>query len=136
MQKWLKKPGGVNRVLHSAAAFRKQYGLRGARQKAFQKAYRYLRERMQYLRYAEYRRWGVPLGSGVTEAGCKAVYTQRLKLSGMRWQKAGAQMILNLRVLHLSGVWEAAYARVLAATGEAKVWGQGGAERSEAENAA
>jgi hypothetical protein len=38
MQKWLKKPGGVNRVLHSAAALRQQYGLRGKRQVAFRKA--------------------------------------------------------------------------------------------------
>jgi hypothetical protein len=136
MQKWLKKPGGVNRVLHSAAAFRDQYDLRGKRRTAFQKAYRYLRDRMAYMRYAEYQRQGIPLGSGVTEAGCKTVYTQRLKLSGMRWQKAGAQLILNLRVLQLSGVWDAAYARVLASFEEAKVWGQPAAAESTAKIAA
>jgi hypothetical protein len=109
MQKWLLKPGGVNRVLHSAAAFRTMYELKGEKQKAFGTAYRYLRKRMKYMRYAEYRRVGVPRGSGVTEAGCKTVYTQRLKLSGMRWKKAGAQTVLNLRVLQLSGVWDEAY---------------------------
>jgi hypothetical protein len=109
MQKWLKKPGGVNRVLHSAAAFRELYCLRGNKRIDFQRAYRYLRDRMQFMRYHEYRSLGVPLGSGITEAGCKTVYTQRLKLSGMRWQQRGAQTILNLRVLQLSGVWEAAY---------------------------
>jgi hypothetical protein len=136
MQKWLKKPGGVNRVLHSAAAFRDQHDLRGKRRTAFHKAYRYLRERMKYMRYADYQRQGVPLGSGVTEAGCKTVYTQRLKLSGMRWQKAGAQLILNLRVLQLSGVWDAAYARVLANFEEVKVWGQQALAENAAENAA
>jgi hypothetical protein len=136
MQKWLLKPGGVNRVLHSAAAFCQQYGLRGQRRAAFQKAYRYVRGRMAYMRYADYRRQGVPLGSGVTEAGCKTVYTQRLKLSGMRWQKAGAQLILNLRVLQLSGVWDAAYAQVLAEFEEPKVWGQQPAEENEAKGAA
>ncbi len=136
MQKWLKKPGGVNRVLHSAAAFRAQYALRGKRRTAFQKAYRYVRDRMPYMRYAEYQRQGIPLGSGVTEAGCKTVYTQRLKLSGMRWHKAGAQLILNLRVLQLSGVWDAAYARVLASFEEAKVWGQQAAAENAVEIAA
>lgn len=124
LQKWLKKPGGVNRVLHSAAALRELYGLRGKKREEFQRAYRYLRDRMQYLRYAEYRTWGVPLGSGITEAACKTVYTQRLKLSGMRWKRPGAQMILNLRVLQLSGVWEAAYERVLHQYEEPKVPGQ------------
>jgi hypothetical protein len=124
MQKWMLKPGGVNRVLHSAAAWRDRYGLQGVKRSDFQKAYRYLRSRMQYMRYAEYRRVGVPLGSGVTEAGCKTVYTQRLKLSGMRWHKAGAQTILNLRVLQLSGVWDEAYARVLKEYREPKVGDQ------------
>jgi hypothetical protein len=136
MQKWLKKPGGVNRVLHSAAAFREQYGLRGKKRAAFQKAYGYLRKRMKYMRYAEYRRLGVPLGSGVTEAACKTVYTQRLKLSGMRWQKAGAQTVLNLRVLQLSGVWDVAYGRVLASYEEAIVWGPKAAAGHKAEKAA
>ena len=136
MQKWLLKPGGVNRVLHSAAALRTHYGLQAKKRAAFQRAYRYLRDRMPYLRYAEYRRLGVPLGSGVTEAGCKTVYTQRLKLSGMSWEKAGAQTILDLRVLHLSGVWEEAYARVLAGLEEAKVRGQGAFHGKRAEKAA
>jgi hypothetical protein len=121
MQRWLKKPGGAQRVLHSAAALRSRQGLRGKRQSEFEKAYRYLRDRLPYLRYADYQRQGLPLGSGVTEAGCKTVYTQRLKLSGMRWQKAGAQQILNLRVLLLSGVWEAAWTGVLANVEEAQV---------------
>jgi hypothetical protein len=124
MQRWMLKAGGVNRVLHSAAAWRDRYGLQGVKRTEFQKAYRYLRTRMKYMRYAEYRRVGVPLGSGVTEAGCKTVYTQRLKLSGMRWQKAGAQTILNLRVLQLSGVWDEAYARVLREYRQPKVGDQ------------
>ena len=136
MQRWLLKPGGVNRLLHSAAAYRDGSGLSGKKRKEFGKAYRYLRDRMKYLNYAEYRRLGVPVGSGVTEAACKTVYTQRLKLSGMRWQKAGAQTILELRVLQLSGVWDQAYRRVLAEFQEAQVRGQSGSHEKLHENAA
>jgi len=125
MSKWLLKPGGVNRVLHSAAAFRDRTTLGKTAKAEFAKAYRYLRNRMRWMRYAEYRRVGVPLGSGVTEAACKTVYTQRLKLSGMRWKKAGAQTVLDLRVLQLSGVWAAAYQRVLEDRKQPQVWGQG-----------
>jgi hypothetical protein len=124
MQKWLLQPGGVNRVLHSAAALRDRCQLRGTKVRDFGRAYRYLRDRMQYMRYAEYRAHGVPRGSGVTEAACKTVYTQRLKLSGMRWQQPGAQTILNLRVLLLSGVWDTAYENVLQRLDEAQVRGQ------------
>jgi hypothetical protein len=124
MQKWLLKPGGVNRVLHSAAALRELHLQAKKKKTAFQRAYRYLRDRMKYMRYAEYRSLGVPLGSGITEAACKTVYTQRLKLSGMRWKQSGAQTILNLRVLQLSGVWEAAYERMLNQYEEVKVASQ------------
>jgi hypothetical protein len=123
MQKWLLEPGGLNRVLHSAAAYRKRYGLAGRKEKEFATAYNYLSRRMPCMRYAAYRRLGVPLGSGVTEAGCKTIYTQRLKLSGMRWKKAGATAVLDLRVLLLSGVWDAAYRRVLDNFEEPKVVG-------------
>lgn len=136
MQRWLLKPGGANRVLHSAAALRELYGLRGKKRSAFQGAYRYLRERLAYLRYADYRRWGMPLGSGVTEAACKTVYTQRLKLSGMSWGKAGAQRILELRVLLLSGVWQEAYARVLTGVEQAQVRGPWAPCQEKAEKAA
>lgn len=113
MLKLLLKPGGANRVLHSAAAFRDQSRLRGKVLVEFEKAYGYIRDRMAYLHYAEYRRVGLPCGSGVTEAACKTVYAQRLKLSGMRWKRVGAQVILDLRVVLLSGVWDAIYQRVL-----------------------
>jgi hypothetical protein len=120
MLKWLLLPGGVNRVLHSATAHRWRLDLRGKKKAAFVKAYNYLRKRMKYLRYAQYRSQGMPVGSGVTEAGCKTVYTQRLKLSGMRWgaalskkDGAGAQTVLDLRVLLLSEVWDQAFLMTL-----------------------
>jgi hypothetical protein len=121
MQKLLLKPDGVRRVLCSAAALRSNRGLRGERAEKFRKAYNYLRDRRALMRYAEYRRLGVPIGSGVTEAACKNVYTQRLKLSGMRWKWPGAQTILNLRVVLLSGVWDKAYQRVLETLEEVQV---------------
>jgi len=113
MQKLLLKPGGVGRVLHSAAALRSRLKPVGKRLAAFKLAYQYLQKRRKHLRYADYRKLGLPIGSGVTEAACKTVYTQRLKLSGMRWKKAGAQTILRLRVILLSGVWSQVYEQVL-----------------------
>ena len=57
----------------------------------------------------------------MTEAACKTVYTQRLKLSGMRWEKAGAQTILTLRVILLSGVWSQVFEQVLKGFREVEV---------------
>jgi hypothetical protein len=76
MQKLLLKPGGVGRVLHSAAALRSRYKPGGKRLEDFQRAYGYLPERRKHMRYASYRRLGVPIGSGVTEAACKTVFQE------------------------------------------------------------
>ncbi len=79
----------------------------------FWRGYNYLRRHRRYMDYAGYRRRGLPIGSGVTEAACKTVFTQRLKRSGMRWNGASGQVIVDLRVIHLSGIWDDAFARDL-----------------------
>jgi hypothetical protein len=113
MCRLLKKPSGVRRVLYSAAALRGRRKLKKARLGVYQKAYRYMQKRTRQMRYHEYREQHLPIGSGVTEAACKTVVTQRLKLSGMRWEKANAQKILDLRVVWLSGIWDQTYRRLL-----------------------
>jgi hypothetical protein len=113
MRKLLLKPGGVARVLYSAAALRSRRGVAKKRLADYRRAYNYLRERTAHMHYAEFRHLGLPIGSGVTEAACKTVFTQRLKLSGMRWKKAGAQVILDLRIILLSGIWEEVYTEML-----------------------
>jgi hypothetical protein len=105
MCRWLKdKSHGAFRVLHSAAALRKRRGLQGSSKK-FQEAYDYLAHRLRFLTYRRYRQCHLPLGSGVTEAASKTVFTQRLKQAGMSWSIAGGQVIVDLRVIQLSGVW-------------------------------
>jgi hypothetical protein len=115
MRKLLLKPNGVSRVLHSAAALRGIRGMDANRQDDFERAYNYLRQRTKHMRYADFKRLRLPIGSGVTEAACKTVFTQRLKLSGMGWQHHGAQVILTLRVVLLSGIWDEVYEAVIRA---------------------
>ena len=50
----------------------------------------------------------------MTEAACKIVFTQRLKRSGMSWTIEGGQVILDLRVIRLSGVWDEVHRKYLA----------------------
>jgi hypothetical protein len=114
MRKQLKtQMAGVTRVLQSAAALRHKRGLRGQAQ-VYEHAYAYLHKRQRWMRYQAYRRQHLPIGSGITEAACKIVFTQRLKRSGMAWTRAGGQVILDLRVISLSGVWDAVHQRYLA----------------------
>lgn len=106
MRHWLKdKRHGIFRVLHSAAAHRQFWELTADEEQAYDSAYNYLRKRMPFMDYAAYRQKGLAIGSGITEAACKTVFTQRFKQSGMSWSLEGGQVIVDLRVIWLSGVW-------------------------------
>jgi len=96
---------GITRVLQSASALRRQHGLWG-NPKSYDQAYAYLKKRSHWMCYKHYRSQRLPIGSGVTEAACKTVFTQRLKRSGMSWTVSGGQVIVDLRVIWLSGIWD------------------------------
>jgi len=50
---------------------------------------------------------GGPLGTGVVEGACRHRVPERLEPSGMRWTPAGAQAVLALRAVRITGHWEA-----------------------------
>lgn len=106
MRKVLKeKEGGVFRVLRSAGQLRAIRGLVGE-ETDYDSAYHYLRDRAKWMNYAQRLRLRAPIGSGVTEAACKTVFTQRFKCAGMKWNIRGlASSILTLRIVQLSGIW-------------------------------
>jgi hypothetical protein len=107
------KSDGITRVLQSASTLRRQQGL-GGQPKDYDQAYAYLQKRTHWMRYRHYSSQHLPIGSGITEAACKIVFTQRLKRSGMSWTISGGQVILDLRVIWLSGVWDEVHLRYLA----------------------
>jgi hypothetical protein len=115
MRRSLLKPSGPSRVLHSAATLRRRRKLSKTAKADFDRAYEYIRRRTRFMDYHGYRQTHLPIGSGVTEAACKTLFTERLKLSGMRWKKAGAEAVLRLRVILRSGIWDAVRDALLAA---------------------
>lgn len=66
----------------------------------------YFEKNKERMRYADFRRQGLFVGSGVVEAGCRTVIGQRLKQSGMHWTVKGANHIIALRCCILSARWE------------------------------
>ena len=72
----------------------------------------YFENNKHRMRYDQYRRECLFVGSGVIEAGCRSVIGQRLKLSGMstgsfgHWTVDGANSIIALRCILMSHRWE------------------------------
>ena len=66
------------------------------------------------MRYFDLKSKGLMIGSGIVEAACKTLVTQRLKQSGMRWSTPGAQAILTPRGWDQSERFDEAWALVAA----------------------
>jgi hypothetical protein len=112
--RWLLlQPGGHGRVLRSIAKMRKLRGYKASCVDDAEKAEKYLRTYRRFMDYATMKRRGYPIGSGVVESACKQIVSERMKLSGMRWKKAGGQRTMTLRCLLLSGIWDTVFKKWL-----------------------
>ena len=143
----------IHRILHSAAAL-KPKSLSGKMLKEYEDAYNYtsrgrdcrnhntvcsfeprqfppsavyLLKYREAMNYATYRAQSLPIGSGVTEAACKTVFTQRFKCSGMLWSRnndydhrdpeatlSRGRAVLTLRLAVLSRIYSTVFQKSLA----------------------
>jgi len=70
--------------------------------KTIREAWTYFSNNRERMRYDQYRQRGLFIGSGTVESACKRLIGARLKQSGMRWSREGAQAVLQVRALFLS----------------------------------
>jgi hypothetical protein len=108
--------GGVDKVIRAL----KHLTTKHPRRDKIRQGLRYFRTHKKRMQYAALKERGLPIGSGVVEAACKTLVTQRLKNSGMRWSTLGAQAILTPRGWDQSERFDEAWALV-AATFHAEV---------------
>ncbi|MCC6997994.1 MAG: hypothetical protein IT370_25500 [Deltaproteobacteria bacterium] len=108
-------PEGVEKVIRAL----KPLATKHSRREAITRSLSYFRKHRHRMRYQEVAAQGLMIGSGVVEAACKTLVTQRLMLSGMYWGR-GAQAILTPRGWDQSDRFNEAWA-LLAATYHAKV---------------
>ena len=102
--------GGVEKVIRALKHLTHKYPQR----KVIARELAYFRKHKARMRYAELKSAGFMIGSGIVEAACKTLVTQRLKQSGMRWSVPGAQAILTPRGWDQSERFDQAWALVAA----------------------
>lgn len=98
---------GVQRLIAQA---RRECEGQPQKSAAVEKELRYFVENVARMQYGTFRSKGYFIGSGVVEAGCKAVIGARCKQSGMFWGEEGAENILAFRCInasnHLDAFWK------------------------------
>jgi hypothetical protein len=98
------KAASVIRGLRSLATRR---GLTASKKKAVREICNYLTKNLERMRYDEYLAAGYPIASGVIEGACRHLVKDRMERAGMHWTAAGAQAMLDLRSIFVSGQWDA-----------------------------
>src|SRR5208337_1431542 len=98
------KAAGVVRGLREMAT---KQGLNGARKKTLARVCEYLENNLPRMRYDAYLAAGYPIASGVIEGACRHLVKDRMERAGMHWTIPGAQAMLDVRSVFISGQWEA-----------------------------
>lgn len=98
--------GKVETVVRGLRRLAVEHKLNSAKKKSLARICRYLYKNRQRMRYDEYLAQGYPIASGVIEGACRHLVKDRMERAGMHWTIEGAQAMLNVRSVHLSGQWE------------------------------
>jgi hypothetical protein len=95
--------GEVSQVIKGMRQSATKRGLKGEKLKSIERIAKYLRRNRAYMKYDEYLRQGLPIASGCVEGACKNLIKDRMERSGMRWSLEGAEAMIQMRSLYLSG---------------------------------
>ena len=95
--------GNVSTVVRGVRQSATKRKLRGKKLEAISKATRYFMNNREHMRYDEYLAAGYPIGSGAAEGACRHLINDRLERTGMSWSEDGAEAVLKLRAIEISG---------------------------------
>jgi hypothetical protein len=98
--------GKVDYAVRNFGRLLKDLGPRSEEAAEVRRAIGYFRHNRDRMHYDEYLAQGYPIGSGAAEGTCRNLVKDRLELAGMKWEYTGAQAMIYLRALYLSGDWE------------------------------
>lgn len=98
--------GKTKDVVRGLRQMATKHELTGTKKKTLREICGYLENNLTRMRYDEYLSAGYPIASGVIEGACRHLVKDRMERAGMHWTAAGAQAMLDLRSVYVSGQWQ------------------------------
>lgn len=95
--------GGVSQVVKGLRQIVTKRHLTGNKATTLRAVANYFYANRHRMRYDLYLANGWPIASGSVEGACKTLVRDRLERSGMRWSTNGAEAMLKMRAVYLSG---------------------------------
>lgn len=95
--------GQVSQVVKGFRQMATKRRLRGEKKRVVLNVAGYYYRNRSRMRYDEYLAKGLPIASGCVEGACKNLIKDRMERSGMRWSEEGAEAMVRVRAVYLSG---------------------------------
>ncbi len=83
------------RELHRLSHYRSTHA---AARPVLRQVRNYFKFHVAHVQYRQFKKLGLPIGSGMVESACKWLIQQRFKGVGMRWSQPGFNHLLSLRL--------------------------------------
>ena len=98
--------GEVRSVIRGLRRMGTTAGLQGKKREKLDKICGDFEANQDRMHYDQYLAEGYPIATGVIEGACRHLVKDRMERAGMRWSPEGAQAMLDLRSIHISGQWD------------------------------
>jgi hypothetical protein len=98
--------GQVGSVVQGLRVMGGRRALTAPKRKALREVCNYLEKNQERMRYDVYLTAGYPIASGVIEGACRHLVKDRMERAGMHWTIPGAQAMLEVRSVYVSGQWD------------------------------
>jgi hypothetical protein len=102
-------PSAPNSILRSLEGYDKRIRLTKKQKSELKTEIVFFKKNRKLMRYAEFIKRGLPIGSGPIEAAAKSIVRQRMCRSGMSWSREKGQYVLTIRAYVKSGLWDVAW---------------------------
>jgi hypothetical protein len=98
--------GKVTGVIGGLREMATKHAVVGAQKRTLAAVCAYLQANRERMHYDDYLAAGYPIASGAVEGACRHLVKDRMERAGMHWTIAGAQAMLDVRSIYVSGLWE------------------------------
>lgn len=102
--------GYVHRIVQELGRLLKYPSTPASAKPTLKRVRQYLSTHLAHLQYRQFKKQGLPIGSGMVESACKWLIEQRFKGTGMRWSEAGFNHLLHLRLAWVNGRFDPLFA--------------------------
>lgn len=100
------KEDGVNLLIKELEDLMVTAKMTKTQKEELKKITKYFKKHKQRMLYKTFTDRGLLIGSGPIESAHRVILQKRLKQSGQRWSKKGAQNVINMRIQNKNGLWD------------------------------